>query len=264
MPAAVRWESDERCVVREKVFQVIPSDFWALSTRIPTEGADFLLFKTPPLVNLYVELVREIRPRHIFELGIKEGGSTAFLFELARPRRMVAIDQKPPVEPRLSTFITKSGIDEVLRVHYDVDQADRRRVAEIFDDAFGNDALDLVSDDCSHTYTATRASFNELFPRLRGGGLYVIEDWRWVCPNHVALSRLILELVLASASAPGLIDRVVFDSDSVRVTRGEAPLDPHDFDICDCLDQVGRSLLAREELAVADSESPTAPSRADE
>jgi predicted methyltransferase len=35
--------------------------------------------------------------------------------------------------------------------------------------------LDLVVDDTSHL-GPTRASFNTLFPRLRPGGVYVIED----------------------------------------------------------------------------------------
>ena len=37
--------------------------------------------------------------------------------------------------------------------------------------------LDLVIDDASHLYGPTMASFEVLFPRLRPGGLYVIEDW---------------------------------------------------------------------------------------
>jgi hypothetical protein len=44
---------------------------------------------------------------------------------------------------------------------------------------FDGGPLDLVVDDCSHLYEPTRASFNELFPRLRPGGAYVIEDWVW-------------------------------------------------------------------------------------
>ena len=39
--------------------------------------------------------------------------------------------------------------------------------------------LDLVIDDASHLLPETTASFNVLFPRLRAGGLFVIEDWSW-------------------------------------------------------------------------------------
>jgi hypothetical protein len=41
---------------------------------------------------------------------------------------------------------------------------------------FGAMPLDLVSDDASHLLRETRASFNALFPRLRSGGEYIIED----------------------------------------------------------------------------------------
>ena len=66
-----------------------------------------------------------------------------------------------------------------MHIHTDVDQSDRGHLAKIADEAFGDAPLDLVVDDCSHQYEATRASFNELFPRLRAGGLYTIEDWDW-------------------------------------------------------------------------------------
>ena len=47
------------------------------------------------------------------------------------------------------------------------------------------DELDLVVDDASHTYEETKASFEFLFPLLRPGGIYVIEDWSWAHhPNY--------------------------------------------------------------------------------
>ena len=39
--------------------------------------------------------------------------------------------------------------------------------------------LDLVIDDASHELHATKASFETLFPLLRSGGWYIIEDWIW-------------------------------------------------------------------------------------
>jgi hypothetical protein len=41
--------------------------------------------------------------------------------------------------------------------------------------------VDLVIDDASHLYPFTKGSFETLFPRLRPGGLYIIEDWSWDC-----------------------------------------------------------------------------------
>jgi SAM-dependent methyltransferase len=266
MPGALTWQSDERCVVGDTTFQLLPVDLLDRDhPSISMEGADFLLFKERALVERYVELLEELRPRHIFELGILEGGGTALLFELARPRLLVAIDLKPPTEPTLQDLISRRGVDEVVRIHDDVDQADRRRLAEIAEEAFGDEPLDLVVDDCSHMYEATRASFNELFPRLRPGGLYMIEDWPWaheepiadMWANQVPLTRLILELVLALASAPGLISEITIDAESVQIRRGDAKVDPLGFHISECSDPRGRSLLARDERV---GDSPQASS----
>jgi hypothetical protein len=91
-----------------------------------------------------------------------------------------------------------------------VDQADRRTLGKIVTEAFGDERLDLVLDDCSHMHDATRASFNELFSRLRPGGLCPIEDRAWAhpalagpspdgpWPERIPLTRLIFELVLAA------------------------------------------------------------------
>ena len=48
---------------------------------------------------------------------------------------------------------------------------------EILDHEFVDESIDLVIDDASHLYVETKASFEELFPRLRPGGLFIIEDW---------------------------------------------------------------------------------------
>jgi len=73
--------------------------------------------------------------------------------------------------------------------------------------------LDLVVDDASHTYEQTKASFEILFPLLRPGGIYVIEDWSWAHhPNYQssdapffnrnALSNLLFEQMMLMGSTP--------------------------------------------------------------
>lgn len=39
--------------------------------------------------------------------------------------------------------------------------------------------MDLVVDDASHFYEQTKTSFQTLFPLVRPGGMYIIEDWGW-------------------------------------------------------------------------------------
>lgn len=254
-PAMLTWESDERCTVGGVTFQTLPADLLAPEhPSISMEGADFLLFKVPPLIDRYVDVVGELAPRRIVELGILEGGSTAFLFELARPQGLIAVDQKPPTTDALREHLARRDADGVVRTHTGTDQADRAQLGAIVGDAFGREPLDLVVDDCSHLYEPTRASFNELFPRLRPGGLYVIEDWPWahtgepngLWPDEVPLTRFIFELLLAIPACPGLIADVAVYSDSAVVRRGQASVDPRGFDVIDCADDRGRRLLASE------------------
>ena len=257
MPTELTWQSEERCVVADKVFQTLPVDFFEPDgPRISMEGADFWLFKEHPLIDRYVALVEELRPRRIFELGIFQGGSTAFLNELARPDRLVAIDREPPKGTALEDYLDGGGMADRVHVHEDVDQADRRRLAEIVEDEFGDEPLDLVVDDCSHLYEPTRDSFNELFPRVRAGGVYVIEDWRWahgvlgsadqdgLFPDDIPLTRLVFEILLALPSVPGLVSDVRTGLEAVEVRRGDAPIDPRSFDISACLTPRSRRLLA--------------------
>jgi predicted O-methyltransferase YrrM len=256
VPGTLTWERDDRCVVGDTVFQIPPADLLDSDhPQMSMEGAEFLLLRERSLVDRYVELVEEVRPRHIVELGIMHGGGTALLFELAHPRRLVAIDNRPPKGSKLRDYIARRGLDQVVRI-YDVNQADRRRLDEIVEEEFGDEPLDLVVDDCSHLYEATRASFNELFPRLRPGGVYTIEDWRWAHPpldaeslegmwrDEVPLTRLIFELVLAVPSMPGLISEIKIETELVQVRRGDAAVDPRGFQISACSTPRGRRLLA--------------------
>lgn len=240
MPGGMTWQSDERCVVGDLTFQTLPVGLLDESRpSISMAGADFLLLKHRPVVERYFEVVEDLRPRHVFELGILEGGSTALLLELAQPHAMVAIDRNPPGTPALHDYVSRRKLDQVIRIHTDVDQADRNRLAEIAAQAFGEEPLDLVVDDCSHMYEATRASFNELFPRLRPGGLYLLEDWDWTREKKVAemwadripLTKLVEDLILTLASSSDLISEIVVEPELARVRRGDASIDSLGFDL---------------------------------
>jgi hypothetical protein len=98
-------------------------------------------------------------------------------------------------------------------------------------------------DDASHFYTETKASFNAAFPRLRPGGVFVIEDWAWAhwpgdtwqkdggpWPERPALSNLAVELAMACASSSHLIQEVQVTPQMLLVERGPADA-PEGFDI---------------------------------
>ena len=97
-----------------------------------------------------------------------------------------------------------------------------------------------------------------LFPRVRPGGLYVIEDWgaahwpdmRWQAKGgqysaeRNPLSKLILEIVMVSASRPGLVQRVTVDRTTVYVQRGSDVVTDPDFDISKNYLTAGRRILS--------------------
>jgi len=248
------WEDSERLRVGETVFHVL--DEFALSGT--PEAGEFVVFKSRPLIETYAALIAERRPERILELGFWGGGSTVLLAELARPAKLVAIDLKPldEVRARVAAHAERRDFGAVIRTFGEVDQADRSRIAQIVEEEFEGHAPDLVIDDCSHLYEPTRASFNELFPRLSPRGTYLIEDWDWahnpldseypegLFPDEVPLTRLFFEIQLAIPSVPGLIESISIDRQAAVITRGEAEIDPKDFEIASCANRRGRSLLA--------------------
>jgi predicted O-methyltransferase YrrM len=129
--------------------------------------------KTPPMVEAIYEVCAPIEPKRILELGTASGASAVLWRELFQADKLVTIDRaKEPLE--------LPGI----RTYRGLDQADADALREIVRVEF--DSLDLVIDDASHFYEPTRASFDVLFPLLRPGGLYVLEDWDWEVLNRLA------------------------------------------------------------------------------
>jgi len=225
--------------------------------------------KVRSLLEAYFELWNRLRPRRVVELGIRRGGSTAMLCELGGAERIVSVELSATRLEALDRYVAARGVPDVVHPHYGVDQSDRNRLARIVDDEFEEAPLDLVIDDASHLYDESRASFEVLFPRLRPGGVYLLEDWRWehmmagqlaaalerdpvvrreieariVAENRIApdtpMSRLVLELVVTRAECEDVVADVVVGPFWAAVRRGPAPLDPQAFR----LDDHARDLL---------------------
>ena len=155
------------------------------------------LVKTPPVLKTRVlieqlhDLLNQLSPRIIVELGIHRGGSTALVAAIARPERLVAIDIDAERAELLDDFITTRRLEDVIRPFYGLDQASPG-VLRTVDAEIGDAALDLVFDDASHLYEPTRKSFEMLFPRLREGGVYIIEDW---AAQHTFLATIVDTIV---------------------------------------------------------------------
>jgi predicted O-methyltransferase YrrM len=211
--------------------------------QIPDDGHGMMLWKSKAMIDQLAQLVAEIDPRYIFELGIAHGGSTAVLAELAPRAKVVSIDVSPdPVEP-LADHIRLHHLDDRVRPYYGVDQGDRRRLVEIIEAEFGDEPIDLVIDDASHQLDLTLASFEELYPRLAPGGCFVLEDWSWAhysldgdldrLPSGPPLTDVVIDLLLALGSSGGVVERLELESDWARIWRGSAVLEPGRWTLAD-------------------------------
>ena len=176
------------------------------------------------------------RARRIFELGLWDGGSAIFWCELAQPDLYIGIDTARPAESQaLSTYVASGPATRRVVTRWGVDQSDRAALVALVEESDAR-PLDLVVDDASHRYAPTRASFEALFPLLRPGGLYVIEDWAWAhwaeyqTPDHAwandpSPTRLVAELVEATGSASDVIARLEVLGGLVVAERGPGALD---------------------------------------
>lgn len=206
----------------------------------------YVVGKFKSYIDKYVTLLAGNEGCNIIELGVFRGGSTVFLNELLKPKRLAAVDIARKVPPMLAQYIKESPRAAAIKAFMGVDQASLADLAQICDGFLEKEPIDIVIDDASHYYDEAKTSFQFLFPRLRPGGLYVIEDWGWA--NHridakevsadfadrKPLTNLIFEIVLAANTAPEIIPEVQVNKDFVVVQRGAAAIsDPFDLgDYC--------------------------------
>ena len=196
-----------------------------------------VLAKNRPMVEHIYEGAASRPSDYVVELGIFKGGSTAFLQQVLRPKKLVAIDVQPQPVPALQAFIADRGLDDVVSLYWGVDQADQARLSAILEEEFGGEQLDLVIDDASHQYDMARASVEVLLPRLRPGGRYVVEDWAWahfdeaifkgpdgLWADRPALTNLIIEMMLVIGSYPDILSEAHLDHHTAEFVRGPREL----------------------------------------
>jgi predicted O-methyltransferase YrrM len=207
----------------------------------------FCVFKTAEQLEFFHELCRRFRGGSIVELGIASGGSAALLALTARPHKLLALDIDPKPVLALEQLIEREGLHDSIRPFYGVDQADAERLREVVGSELGREPLDLVIDDASHLLSPTTASFETLFPLLRPGGVYVIEDWN--ASHRVAsaiggtsndgdvlptpLSPLLMELMLLRAVSGEVVSELRIGDLWASIVRGPAELDARTFRVRD-------------------------------
>jgi SAM-dependent methyltransferase len=112
-------------------------------------------------LRLYERFFAGLRaqPVRLLELGVAGGGSLRYWAEYFPKGQIVGLDRQVPAigHPRIRAV--------------EGDQEDPAALARC------GDTFDIVIDDCAHIARSARASFLYLFPRMRTGGIYAIEDW---------------------------------------------------------------------------------------
>ncbi len=102
----------------------------------------------------------------ILEMGVHRGDSLEMLAEYFPAGLVVGVDAEVPERawstPRIKAY---AALQDDARVY-------ARIMAENAITEF-----DLIIDDCAHIGSTAAASFQILFPKLKPGGLYIIEDW---------------------------------------------------------------------------------------
>ncbi len=244
---AMRWESDAKLVLDGAVVEL---DWTEDGLARPEEPGHFVLQKTREMVSYYASLAGPGCQR-ILEAGILRGGSVVLFDQLFQPRRLVAFDLSPAQLPNLDAYVAQRGAKDRIHLYHGIDQANSQALQRLISAEFATEPLDLVIDDASHLLPESKVTFNTVFPRLRPGGLYVIEDWGWAhwpgfwqdhggpWATDPSLTQLILELVMASASRPDIVTDVLARRDLVAVRRGPAAV-PEGFDISESYLTAGR------------------------
>jgi SAM-dependent methyltransferase len=132
------------------------------------EGADHIA-KPLPYYSVYQQYFSEISEEKlsILEIGTYVGISAKIFSRFFRNSKIITIDL-------FTRDIDFSQFDNI--VYLQADQTDETALVSICD-KYAPDGFDIVIDDASHRGFFSLCSFRVLFPRLRPGGYYVVEDW---------------------------------------------------------------------------------------
>jgi SAM-dependent methyltransferase len=187
------------------------------------------------------ETLERVRPKRMIEVGVLDGGSTIYWHHRYGVERLAAFDIFAEA-PSFTRYLARNKLTDAVRVHFGVAQTDREQLRAAIDGDFGPEPVDAVIDDASHQYAETKACFETIFPYLRPGGAYIIEDWAW---GHVhdwppeawaempLMSPLLSELMLVCGHDSAVIDKIEINKLFAVIWRGAADLPKDGFRLPD-------------------------------
>ncbi|WBH17017.1 class I SAM-dependent methyltransferase [Sphingomonas radiodurans] len=198
------------------------------SERPRSDERRFVLCKSDQQIECYRTLTK-YRPRDVLEIGLYEGGSLVLWDKLFAPRCLVGVDRRRQPVAALEAYRAERPH---IRTYYGRGQ-DKPGTVMAARENFPT-GVDLAIDDASHLYAETKATFAAIFPLVRPGGFYVIENWAWAHrPNaqsaahawheQPALTNFVFELTVLAAASPA-IQSVHVDAGLVAVRKGNGAL----------------------------------------
>jgi Methyltransferase domain len=197
----------------------------------PSSDQSISLFKNEKIAKFYCDRLAGFDARNIVEIGIKSGGSAIFFTHLLPMEKYVGIEISGEA-PYFDKYVARMNLKDRMRAYYNTDQGNRARLTEILDTEFGNAPIDFATDDASHKYEPTLSAFEVIFPRIRPGGYFVLEDWSchamgamgiWEPPPQ-PLYNLVLELVLLNALRLDVISDIEIYPNIAFIRRGSAQI----------------------------------------
>jgi hypothetical protein len=154
-------------------------------------------------------------PIKIFEIGIAEGGSLAMWQSYFPKARIFAAD-----------ILDKSQFNNARVTTLVADQANRDQLQAAIEKSGGD--IDVLIDDGGHTMEQQQVSLGFLFPHVRPGGYYVIEDvhtslpalWKGygVSRDGANTTLRMLENFIRSSS-PAIRSRYMLDAEMAYLTE---------------------------------------------
>ncbi len=172
------------------------------------------LFKDRRFLLALTAVLDRIAPQRMIEIGIFQGGSLIYWAERYPQAKLSAFDLEPDAVA-LQHYLERHALTDRVRTHFGVSQDDRAALRHAVAADLG-DLVDVVIDDASHLYEATRASLEALLPLVRPGGAYIIEDWAWP-----PMAPLLAQLPALLWEPRGALDRIEIDMNCAVLWRGQ-------------------------------------------
>jgi SAM-dependent methyltransferase len=200
-----------------------------------TTDEQIVILKPKEWIDFYQSILQKESVKSVLEVSVFQGGMAFLLPSMKLDLRYMGVDLVDELPAVTGILARRPDIGGRVRIQYGMSQDDPGLPA-IAKAHFGGGPLDMIIDDASHMYGLSRRTFEQLFPLLRPGGCYIVEDWAWAhwrnwTPpaswlKEPSLSNLLFKISIATASDPDLIASVETYRSMFVVRRGSQTLAP--------------------------------------